>query len=126
MELTNKDIAKFEQRLKQREKDLKDDIFTELTQTHDRIYADRILDSGEEAVADVMVHMEFTELRKEVVELAEVEAALRRIREGTYGFCIDCAIEVDPRRLAIYPTAKRCTPCQRRYEHQAKDISPSL
>lgn len=126
MELTNRDIAKFERRLKQREKELKDEIFSDLTQTHDRIYADRVLDSGEEAVADVMVHMEFAELRKEVVELGEVEAALRRIREGTYGICEDCSIEIDPRRLAVYPTAKRCTACQRRHEHVAKDTTPSL
>lgn len=126
MELTYRDIAKFERRLKQREKDLKDEIFSDLTNTPDRIYADRILDSGEEAVADVTAYMKFAELRKEVVELAEVGAALRRIREGTFGICLDCAIEIDPRRLAIYPTAKRCTACQRRHEHQAKDTTPSL
>jgi len=49
-------------------------------------------------------------------ELGLVQAALRRIDEGTYGQCLECLEPIDLRRLEAVPAAAYCTPCQTRHE----------
>ena len=44
--------------------------------------------------------------------LREVQAALARIAEGSYGECIDCGKEISPKRLAAAPWAPLCLDCQ--------------
>ncbi|NKQ26616.1 hypothetical protein HF200_19875 [Streptomyces galbus] len=44
--------------------------------------------------------------------LADVEAALRRLAEGSYGVCHLCRRPVDRERLAIVPQARYCARCQ--------------
>jgi DnaK suppressor protein len=40
--------------------------------------------------------------------LEEVDAALRRVAEGTYGMCEVCARPISPGRLEARPTARTC------------------
>jgi len=47
-------------------------------------------------------------------ELADVEHALRRLDEGTYGTCEVCGTPIDPERLEAVPAARLCR------EHQAQ------
>ena len=49
---------------------------------------------------------------RERQELQEIEAALARIRDGSYGICIDCGGEIGRARLKADPRAKRCPACQ--------------
>lgn len=49
-------------------------------------------------------------------ELAAVQAALRRIADGSYGQCEDCDREIGRERLLAQPSASRCLPCQERAE----------
>jgi RNA polymerase-binding protein DksA len=51
-------------------------------------------------------------------EIAEIQAALARIDEGTYGVCASCGEDVPLARLTAMPTARRCVPCQERVEHR--------
>jgi DnaK suppressor protein len=50
--------------------------------------------------------------------LAQVEAALRRLDEGTYGTCARCGKEIDAERLEARPYATYCIACQSEIEHQ--------
>ena len=43
---------------------------------------------------------------------AEVLAALGRAREGVYGKCVDCGLQVPEGRLEARPEASRCVACQ--------------
>jgi DnaK suppressor protein len=47
---------------------------------------------------------------------AQVEAALARLDEGTYGVCVDCGKPVSDERLDARPEAARCMECQTREE----------
>ena len=44
-------------------------------------------------------------------ELAQVEAALRRLERGHYGICAVCGEPIEPQRLAAVPYAQRCSRC---------------
>jgi RNA polymerase-binding transcription factor DksA len=44
---------------------------------------------------------------------AEVEDALARINDGSYGFCTSCGKPILPERLAVLNYAKLCIECQR-------------
>jgi len=49
--------------------------------------------------------------KTETTEIHQIEAALKRISEGTYGTCAKCGGPIDPRRLKPLPTAARCVSC---------------
>lgn len=44
--------------------------------------------------------------------LAEIEAALARLDDGTYGKCVACGEEISTERLDALPAAARCIDCQ--------------
>jgi RNA polymerase-binding protein DksA len=48
--------------------------------------------------------------------LAEIDAALRRIEDGTYGQCTNCGKQIPPERLEARPWATLCIDCQRQRE----------
>lgn len=43
--------------------------------------------------------------------LRRTEAALRRMRDGTFGTCQRCGKPIDPDRLRVVPTATTCVAC---------------
>ena len=49
--------------------------------------------------------------------LQQVEEALSRYDDGSYGVCKSCGGSIDPARLKALPHATRCFSCQRRVEH---------
>ncbi|MBX5464141.1 MAG: TraR/DksA C4-type zinc finger protein, partial [Clostridia bacterium] len=48
--------------------------------------------------------------------LEELEAALRRMDEGTYGYCERCGRPIEIGRLEAAPEARLCASCQRAAE----------
>jgi RNA polymerase-binding transcription factor DksA len=51
-------------------------------------------------------------------ELARVDAALARLRDGTFGRCRECGAFLGVGRLRSRPLAEHCWPCQARAEQQ--------
>ena len=47
-------------------------------------------------------------LENSAQQRAEVEAALQRIEQGTYGTCVDCGKPIPAARLEVRPEAARC------------------
>jgi RNA polymerase-binding protein DksA len=45
--------------------------------------------------------------------LADVDAAIARLAEGTYGACTGCGRPISPERLEALPWAAHCIDCQR-------------
>ena len=50
--------------------------------------------------------------------LTEVEAALRRIDEGTYGKCVNCGQPIPEKRLEAIPWAARDVKCEAQLEQR--------
>jgi DnaK suppressor protein len=45
----------------------------------------------------------------------EIDAALHRIAEGTYGTCVHCGVGIPTERLEFRPFAAGCVACQSSY-----------
>ena len=50
--------------------------------------------------------------------LADIDAALKRIEEGTYGTCTNCGKQIPEERLEARPWATLCIDCQRERERR--------
>ena len=62
-------------------------------------------------------HEEWIFVQKNKVDMSvlrEVEDALARLGEGSYGTCMDCGIEISRKRLEALPWALYCVTCQER------------
>lgn len=77
------------------------------------------LGGGEEGFAD---SAQVAERRSEALahieqarnRLHQVDEALERMDEGTYGVCVDCGEEIPPARLEARPLSIRCVDCASR------------
>ena len=64
-------------------------------------------------------HEEWIFLQKNNFDMAllrEVEGALERLRDGTYGTCMECGMPVSRKRLEALPWARFCVTCQERHQ----------
>ena len=118
--LTQPDRDRLKAELEARRTQLRVEVKAQLTGSgDDRVVGlrNRIEESGDEwGVADGLAELDLAEVRHALAELTSVDAALARMRDGSYGDCIDCGIAIAPARLAAYPTAQRCVNCQGTYE----------
>lgn len=48
--------------------------------------------------------------------LSKIEAALQKMKKGTYGVCDRCGAEIDPARLKALPYANLCIKCKQAEE----------
>jgi len=55
--------------------------------------------------------------RRRNVEIKRVDAALQRIDEGEFGYCVSCGIHIEPKRLENDPTTPTCFDCAEMSEH---------
>lgn len=53
-------------------------------------------------------------------DLREIEAALKKIKNGTYGKCENCKKAIDPARLEAKPQAVYCLKCEAEIEKKKK------
>src|SRR5262245_20966450 len=73
-------------------------------------------DTDDDAAAEAQRSMDIAQLSHTTAELAEIDAALARVANDSYGWCIDCAGPIGRPRLLVHPMAVRCAPCQSKRE----------
>jgi DnaK suppressor protein len=71
-----------------------------------------VLDQGESSEVDIQEDIEFALIQMKSETLNKVNAALRRLEEGTYGNCFECGDEISEARLRALPFAVRCKDCE--------------
>jgi DnaK suppressor protein len=71
-----------------------------------------VLDQGESSEVDIQEDIEFALIQMKSETLTKVDAALRRLDEGTYGDCFECGDEIAEARLRALPFAVRCKDCE--------------
>ena len=85
----------------------------------------RMEETDDWAVADLETALDVAEVSRDAGELRDVESALTRVADGTYGECVECAKPIPYARLAANPSAARCVPCQERVESAQRRGPPA-
>ena len=84
--------------------------------------------AGEEladvASDDFIRETELTLLSEEGQRLAAIQSALERLRDGSYGICMDCAGKIQPARLTAQPDTCLWVRCKEAREAKG-DQSPA-
>ena len=76
---------------------------------------EHLADHGSDNFAkDLMIGI----LQNSDTELCDIDAALAKIRTGTYGLCENCAGPVGKGRLGVLPFARLCIECKQAEESQ--------
>ncbi|MGC1679445.1 MAG: TraR/DksA family transcriptional regulator [Candidatus Binataceae bacterium] len=57
---------------------------------------------------------------RERVKVKQIDDALERLDDNTYGVCESCGLEVAEERLNAMPFTRLCRDCQQDMEHEAK------
>ena len=65
-------------------------------------------------------NVEMKAINRQIKLISEIDKALRRIREDTYGYCLDTAEPIGLRRLMARPVAKYTIAAQEKHEKDEK------
>jgi len=129
-ELSEQQLDEFKKQLKEQYLQLRDEIRQNLLRSDNENFkelAGSVHDVSDEALADLLVDLNNANIDRQVQEIRDIDAALLRIANKTYGTCIDCEQPISLPRLQAYPTAKRCLRCQEVYERtHAGNKTPSI
>jgi DnaK suppressor protein len=88
---------------------------------------DGVKDSVDMSVQDVSQELALRLGERESQNVADIDQALMRIDEGTYGQCARCGKQIDERRLEAMPTARYDAACQTEIEaNDGMDDAPTL
>jgi DnaK suppressor protein len=86
---------------------------------------DGVKDSSDLSVMDVNKELSLRLGERESQAVADIDQALLRMREGSYGVCASCGEPIDERRLEALPTARYDAPCQTLIETEEGDETGS-
>ena len=75
-----------------------------------------VADAEDLSTRDSASHQQLSILEVRNHMRLQVDAALQRLDEGTYGLCEDCLNPITEERLKAMPFARRCIDCQRHAE----------
>ena len=110
------------EQLKQRTENVRGDQATALDSMDDGVK-----DSVDMSVQDVTQELALRLGERESQMVADIDQALLRIEEGTYGECAKCGEPISERRLEALPTARYDAKCQVEIEaNDGTEDAPTL
>lgn len=88
---------------------------------------DGVMDPADLSLMDHNKELALQLGERESQMVADIDQALLRIKEGSYGVCARCGKVIDDRRLEAVPTARYDAACQAEIERaNGEDEPPSL
>jgi DnaK suppressor protein len=126
--LSQADRRQFEQRLRERRTALRMEIRDALLRAGTEREADiagKLHDAQDHSLAELLADVTRADIARDAEEIQDIEGALLRLSAGTYGECVKCGAGIPRERLNVYPTAKRCLPCQQAHEVARNKASAS-
>lgn len=130
--LSRTDLDAFAQRLQERRRALIAEIRQQIEDGDDensvtlRDQFDGLDPHDDRAVSDWVREVGIAQVVRDTRELDEVEAALLRVADQSYGACMDCGEAIPRARLEASPAAVRCVPCQQKVEAKAGGVKTLL
>jgi DnaK suppressor protein len=73
-------------------------------------------DVGDQALMDLDRELGISLMEMRNRRRQSIDEALNRLRDGTYGMCAECGVEISEKRLQAVPFAKLCVECQSKAE----------
>ena len=83
-------------------------------------------ESADLALRDVTSELALKLGERESQMIADIDQALLRIKEGSYGLCARCNRPIEDRRLEALPTARYDSTCQTAIESERGVARPTL
>ena len=65
-------------------------------------------------------NVEFRAINRQIKLISKIDSALKRIQDGTYGFCEDTGEPIGLKRLMARPVATLCIAAQEKHEKEEK------
>jgi RNA polymerase-binding transcription factor DksA len=115
--------AQLEARLAELRHKVSAEIVPQPEQTFSGI-AGEVQDAGDVSVALEQTGLRGALVERNAIELPAVGRAIQRLRDGSYGWCVDCDLEIEPGRLDVLPQAERCSHCQALFERRPAYAAP--
>lgn len=113
--MEKKKLEGFKKRLETRQQELRRTVSR--TQADGRSAdEDTAQDIADRAASSYTKEFLFSQSNNERQLLQMVEKALARIREGSFGECINCGKEINAKRLEAVPWTRHCIECQEKLE----------
>ncbi len=81
---------------------------------------DDLPDETDLAANEISQNLVFKLRDRERIMLTQIDEALSRMDEGSFGTCEDCEEPIEPRRLEARPVSTLCIACKEREEHREK------
>ena len=78
---------------------------------------DDLQDIADQAVQSYQKELIFSQGTTGHAQLTHVKQALRRLKDGTFGECQHCSVEINPKRLEALPWTPYCIDCQEKIEN---------
>ena len=104
-------------------KEWKDEI---IKSNYQVLYSDNSTDNAtssdivDQASSYTDKNVEMKAINRQIKLISEIDKALRRIREDTYGYCLDTAEPIGLKRLMARPVATLCIAAQEKHEKEEK------
>lgn len=92
-------------------------MFRAMLDEQRRFRIDQLTAAGIPAPTDAAREVAKAILQAARIALRDIDAALARMAEGTYGKCTHCGVALRLERLEILPQAALCMECQRDAAH---------
>ena len=70
-------------------------------------------------------NVELRAINRQIKLISKIDAALKRIQDGTYGFCIETGEPIGLKRLMARPVATLCITAQEKHEKNEKVYAES-
>jgi len=113
--MDKKKLEAFKKRLEARQQELRRNVSR--TQQDGRTSdEDSAQDIADKAASSYNKEFLFHQSNAERQLLQMVEGALARIQDGSFGQCISCGQEINPKRLEAVPWTRHCVECQEKLE----------
>lgn len=113
--LDQKTIERFRKLLLREREQIIGDV-KQMDESSKEIGQDGIQDIGDEAATIYNKQILLTLNENERMRLRELDEALDRIENGTYGICEECGEPIGLKRMEVRPVAKYCVPCLTKLE----------
>jgi DnaK suppressor protein len=118
------DVERYRKQLQTLERELRERIGREVGNA--RQTQDDQKDTSDESVVDELRGEAFAMADTDSAVLKEVEAALERIDDGTFGKCLADGGPIEPKRLDAVPWTRYCVKHQQQFEEAAGLKTPKL